>query len=751
MIARPVLREDFAVYHLHGEGNILLSDTESFALEGGAITPVLSMIDGKRTRAEIVASLAGQVPAEDVSHTLDYLAQMGHLREADAQAAPEEALFWSSLGIDTRSARDRAAAYPISVIGLGKTNPEIAASWLGSMGLQIAPQGTEGAVALVLADDYLDPQLEPLNRHFQTKRMAWLLVRAAGLKPLVGPLFVPGTTGCWECLRTRLVENREVELLLSRRLGVAGPPERPVPRPQAFVAQTLSVAAVQLARLVQSGRNVDLEGRIQELDTLGFARRQHPLARRPQCACCGDPAVGRIGGAPTEFRAFSGVKGVENGERSASAAQTLSRYSHLIGPITGIVKELIPSKWNGHTPLLSYSAGNNLAVAPMALSALKQNLRSYSSGKGRSDQQARTSALCKALERYSGKYRGEEITLRGSLRKFGDAGIHPNKLMLYSEKQYRERDTWNARGSQFQVVPYWLEETEITDWTPVWSHSEKRIKYLPASLLFYSYPAQGPRFTSWADSNGCAAGASYEDAVLQGLFELVERDSFAIWWYNRVQRPRVDLTALDDPFISSMQAWFAQMGREFWVLDLTTDLGIPSYVCLNRRTYGPAEDIVMGFGAHLDARTGILRAITEMNQFMPAVLDVGSDGVTHYAFDDPECLHWWRTATLENQPYIQPKSDILSDPSKAQRRQGGAISDLLDEAIAAIEKAGHEVLILDQTRADVGLPVVKVMAPGLRHFWARYAPGRLFEVPLTMGDVTAPLPETALNPIAMFL
>jgi len=198
MIARPVLREDFAVYHLHGEGNILLSDTESFALEGGAITPVLSMIDGKRTRAEIVASLAGQVPAEDVSHTRDYLAQMGHLREADAQAAPEEALFWSSLGIDTRSARDRAAAYPISVIGLGKTNPEIAASWLGSMGLQIAPQGTEGAVALVLADDYLDPQLEPLNRHFQTKRMAWLLVRAAGLKPLVGPLFVPGTTGCWE-------------------------------------------------------------------------------------------------------------------------------------------------------------------------------------------------------------------------------------------------------------------------------------------------------------------------------------------------------------------------------------------------------------------------------------------------------------------------------------------------------------------------------------------------------------------------
>lgn len=751
MIARPVLREDFAVYLLHGEGNILLSDSESFALEGGVISPVLSLIDGRRTRAEIVASLAGQIAPEEVSQTLDYLAQMGHVREADADAAPDEALFWSSVGIDTRIARDRAAAFPIQVVTLGETDPAAVTTWLGSMGLQVASEGTDGAVGLVLADDYLDPRLAEWNGYFHAQGKPWLLVRPAGLKPLVGPLFVPGATGCWECLRTRLAENREVELMLSRRLGIAGPPDRPVSRPQAFVAQALSAAAVQLARLVQSGRNTDLEGRIQELDPMALSRRQHPLLARPQCRCCGDPEIGRIGGAPTEFRAFRSVKGVENGERSASAAQTLARYSPLISPLTGIVKELIPSQWNGQTPLRSYSAGNNLAVAPMALMGLKQNLRSYSSGKGRTDQQARTSALCEALERYSGKYRGEEVILRGTLRQFGDAGIHPNDLMLYSERQYRERDAWNARGSQFQVVPYWLEDTEVTDWTPVWSHTEKRIKYLPASLLFYSHPVEGARFTSWADSNGCAAGASYEDAVLQGLFELVERDSVAVWWYNRVPRPQVDLAAMDDPFIAEMQDWFARIGREFWVLDLTTDLGIPSYVCLNRRTYGPTEDIVMGFGAHLDARTGILRAITEMNQFMPAVLDVAEDGTTRYAFDDPECLHWWHTATYENQPYIQPKGQAVFDPGAQADRTGGTISDLLAEAIGAIEGAGHELLILDQTRADVGLPVVKVMAPGLRHFWARYAPGRLYDVPVRMGDLKAPLDEAALNPIAMFL
>jgi ribosomal protein S12 methylthiotransferase accessory factor len=62
-----------------------------------------------------------------------------------------------------------------------------------------------------------------------------------------------------------------------------------------------------------------------------------------------------------------------------------------------------------------------------------------------------------------------------------------------------------------------------------------------------------------------------------------------------------------------------------------------------------------------------------------------------------------------------------------------------------------EMLVLDQTRPDVGLPVVKVIVPGMRHFWTRYAPGRLYDVPVRMGLQTRPTAESDLNPIAMFL
>jgi len=42
------------------------------------------------------------------------------------------------------------------------------------------------------------------------------------------------------------------------------------------------------------------------------------------------------------------------------------------------------------------------------------------------------------------------------------------------------------------------------------------------------------------------------------------------------------------------------------------------------------------------------------------------------------------------------------------------------------------------------------MVPGMRHFWPRYAPGRLYDVPVTMGWLPAPLTETELNPTPIF-
>jgi ribosomal protein S12 methylthiotransferase accessory factor len=62
-----------------------------------------------------------------------------------------------------------------------------------------------------------------------------------------------------------------------------------------------------------------------------------------------------------------------------------------------------------------------------------------------------------------------------------------------------------------------------------------------------------------------------------------------------------------------------------------------------------------------------------------------------------------------------------------------------------------ELLVLDQTRPDVGLPVVKVIVPGMRHFWARFAPGRLFDVPVLLGRHAHPVRYEEINPVPLFV
>ena len=71
----------------------------------------------------------------------------------------------------------------------------------------------------------------------------------------------------------------------------------------------------------------------------------------------------------------------------------------------------------------------------------------------------------------------------------------------------------------------------------------------------------------------------------------------------------------------------------------------------------------------------------------------------------------------------------------------------MEQCRALVEAKGMEFLVLDQTRPDIGMPVVRVIVPGLRHFWERFAPGRLFDVPVEMGWRDGSVAEADLNPV----
>jgi len=121
------------------------------------------------------------------------------------------------------------------------------------------------------------------------------------------------------------------------------------------------------------------------------------------------------------------------------------------------------------------------------------------------------------------------------------------------------------------------------------------------------------------------------------------------------------------------------------------------------------------------------------------------------SLEDAETLEWLRHATIANQRYMatDPDQPLKRFSDYPIQHSGEFLADI-NRCRSIIEAQGMEMLVLDQTRADVGMPVVKVVVPGLRHFWARYAPGRLYDVPVKMGWLEKPRLEEELNPIPVF-
>jgi thiazole/oxazole-forming peptide maturase SagD family component len=189
-----------------------------------------------------------------------------------------------------------------------------------------------------------------------------------------------------------------------------------------------------------------------------------------------------------------------------------------------------------------------------------------------------------------------------------------------------------------------------------------------------------------------------------------------------------------------------------FVVDLTSDLEIPVFAAWSRSIDPGSEQIVLGFGAHLDARIALLRAVTEMNQMLSYLIQAPVETGRREHVTDRETVEWLKTATAENQPYLLPAPAVaLRTASDYARAWTDDVAEDVRAGQAVVERLGLEMLVLDQTRPEIGLPVVKVIVPGLRHFWARCAPGRLYDAPVRLGWLEKPLGEEDLNPIPMFL
>lgn len=684
-----------------------------------------SLKEGVKSMDEIASLLEDFLPKEEVFHALFRLKKKEILEEKNEPLAKNIAAFCQLLNISNQVAYKRLQSTSISVHSIGEISSDPFIEKCKEVGIQVK---SEGDIDVVFTDNYRRNELLFFHKKAQETKKPWFLICPLGPEIWLGPLFIPEKSGCWHCLLHALKNYRIEESLieeLQQRQTPIGYHVADLPFARDFA---LSWSVNEVFKLIVQDDHEGLKNKITTFNFCSSKQATHHVIKKTHCSSCGVPPKANLEPFFLEEKVLN-----------RSHEEIYERYSHLISPVTGMVAFLEKVKSENPSPVLhNYFAGFNLADLEFVRRfPIGQAIATASGGKGTSDAQAKTSCLCEAIERYSGVFHGHEIKKEASFEELGAEAIHPYDLLLFSENQYEIRDKWNKTSHRFHYIPNRFDERKKVDWTAVWSLVNNRWKWVPTSYCYFSYVPKEDNFCK-GDSNGCAAGNSKTEAILAAFFELVERDSIALWWYNQVQRPEVNLNSFSDPYIEKLQAQYHTENRKFWVLDLTSDLEIPVFAAISSDFSG--KNILFGFGAHFDPKVALFRALTEMNQSLNVASWQGGKMM------DANRRKWLEEATLEKCLYLTPCGQNSSYFYEKQNPK-----QMLQKAIFLMQSKGFDFLVLDQTHPDIGMPVFRVIIPGLRHFWNRYGPGRLYDVPVSLGWLNKKKEECQLNPIAMFI
>jgi ribosomal protein S12 methylthiotransferase accessory factor len=237
--------------------------------------------------------------------------------------------------------------------------------------------------------------------------------------------------------------------------------------------------------------------------------------------------------------------------------------------------------------------------------------------------------------------------------------------------------------------------------------------YVPAQLVYVEHPFK-ETFLRPRISTGAAAHETFEDASIAGIMENIERDSFMITYLTKREIPRVDL----EGELRDLETYFYRYKLEVAVYDTTTDLGIPSFMCLNidRTNLGPAVSV--GLSAGYDIQKTIKSAILESQKVREWVryehINAGNPKIS--TPDDIKTIldrgyYWCSTDRISDLDFL-----LNSDKRIRQSDIGGEGRVSLDQIVGNLKEKGVSSYVVDiahKNMKDNDFSVVKVIQPEL--------------------------------------
>ncbi len=429
---------------------------------------------------------------------------------------------------------------------------------LGNLSLKV---NDAGDFFIAIVDNYICHELEEFNCARLQDKKPWMLLKPSGRIIWIGPIFEPIHTGCWNCLAEKLKENRRVEVdlfgLNNSNLNI--PPLSHLPTIRIIA---MNIAAIEVAKWEKSPQSHQLHNNLLTLDLKNMETRLHPFKSLLTCTSC-QPTNKCTKQSSLNLKSSPKKYYFDEGERSCSLDDTLQNLSNNISPITGVISSIRHSIVNDEH--ICYTVRTLPLPAKNVCHERYLRIPDVATGKGKTKLQATVGCIAEAIERYNCTFTTQE-EIRCSYENIKHEAIHPYTLLNFSEMQYDNREKTNALRTGFNKIPERYDGSAI-GWTAVYSMTHNRFRYIPSSYCYLSYPYENDVKMCPGNSNGCASGNSLEEAFLYALLELAERDAVAIWWYNRIKRPCVNLDSFNDSSFNQTQNKFKKDSRELFVLD----------------------------------------------------------------------------------------------------------------------------------------------------------------------------------------
>jgi ribosomal protein S12 methylthiotransferase accessory factor len=346
-------------------------------------------------------------------------------------------------------------------------------------------------------------------------------------------------------------------------------------------------------------------------------------------------------------------------------------------------------------------------------------------GKGATPEQAEASAVMELVERFSffSFARGRDRFIRATFAEVRDRAL-PFEMIARSVHDASEELPVSRR--LFEQLPL--------KWT-VAHNLTRNTECLVPFDWFYAIN----------EFNGPSAGNCPEEAILQGICEVVERHVSSVVCRSRLQVPAIRASSPTDPAVRGLLAKYERCGIRLVLSDFTLDTGIPSVgvLAVDPATFPDRSEIVWTAGTTPSPEKALSRALTEVAQ-----LAGDFNTAARYVASGLPKLRRLEEAAYITTPAVTLDLDRLPDLSHPNLRVE------IENCLQALSRRDFEVLVIETTHPELAVPAFYTIIPGahfrersrgtgvamfcVKHLSENLAPAEAFD---RLCDVDALLPE----------